>query len=321
MAGSDPIATLIPWYVNGTLPPEDRRRVEGHLPTCAECRSLLAESRLLEELGREDPEALTEHVQAQHLEQYAVDRAGLDPELASWIGAHVEDCACCAEAARILGRAVGSEAPVPTVETVRPERPARPAPAWLWERLARTVFHPAAAAAYLVVLLLVGPLYRALVHLPDVERRQVSVEERSEPPGGWGGGAVDLRVLSSAVRGGPSESEVVVHVGAERQVVPLGAEFELPDDFDRLASLTFAVRRGDGTVVWSEGVRADRVEWNLRHSGIVTLLVPQSRLPAGSYRLTVERDDRETARPLLDAPFVVARQEDQLREPASASPP
>lgn len=38
-ADHDAIVELLPWYVVGTLPPEDAKRVRAHLGTCARCRA------------------------------------------------------------------------------------------------------------------------------------------------------------------------------------------------------------------------------------------------------------------------------------------
>jgi len=38
---------LLPWYVNGTLEPDDRAMVEAHLADCAECRADLAAEQVL----------------------------------------------------------------------------------------------------------------------------------------------------------------------------------------------------------------------------------------------------------------------------------
>jgi hypothetical protein len=47
-------ATLLPWYVNGTLAPEERRGVENHLATCALCQDdLVALVKLQAGLRRE----------------------------------------------------------------------------------------------------------------------------------------------------------------------------------------------------------------------------------------------------------------------------
>ena len=41
---------LLPWYVNGTLSPEERQRVEAHLDQCPSCRG---EVQALRSLRRE----------------------------------------------------------------------------------------------------------------------------------------------------------------------------------------------------------------------------------------------------------------------------
>jgi anti-sigma factor RsiW len=49
----DPVASLLAWYVNGTLGPHDTRRVESHLDACADCRADLAMQRSIARTLRE----------------------------------------------------------------------------------------------------------------------------------------------------------------------------------------------------------------------------------------------------------------------------
>lgn len=57
MQDSDHKATieLIPWYVNGTLPDDERAIVERHVRACVTCRSALADEKRLLGLMREQP--------------------------------------------------------------------------------------------------------------------------------------------------------------------------------------------------------------------------------------------------------------------------
>ncbi|MCH9828216.1 MAG: zf-HC2 domain-containing protein [Gammaproteobacteria bacterium] len=45
----------LPWYLNGTLPPEQTLRVEAHLRECAECRSQLPAERRIAEALKQAP--------------------------------------------------------------------------------------------------------------------------------------------------------------------------------------------------------------------------------------------------------------------------
>jgi anti-sigma factor RsiW len=301
MADHDSIATLIPWYTSGTLSKDERLRLEAHLPECAQCRALLEDARTLQALGSRESEQLLDHIQAQHLERFANDPQSLAPELAGWIQGHLASCEVCRDASRILGQPMEDAAPFRR-ELKQPDG----ATASIWDLLRRTVFHPAAAAAYLVILILMVPLYRGLVHLPDVERRVAALEQASAGGGEWGG-AVDLAVLSSAFRG--AEEATVVVAAAGQPVVPLAAEFELPYDLNPATPIRFTVLSDTGDVVWSQDLEAGQAQRNLDQSGIVMLLLPGSRLSPGRYRLTVQRADLLEDRALLDAPFELARRD------------
>jgi hypothetical protein len=310
MSEHETIAGLIPWFLNGTLSPEDRRRVEDHLLSCEECRALLEEARAMELAGREDQAELLDHVQAQHLESYAVAPGSVPPDLAGWIRQHLDGCDVCRDAHRILERSVSGRS---AIDGAR-ERPAGES-ASIWSLLTRTVFHPVAAAAYLLILAVVVPVYRGVVHLPDVERRVGAVERELEQAKRWGG-AVDLPVLSSALRG---ENDVATLVSEEGQpVLPIGAEFELPGDLDRSKPLRFTVRSDTVEIVWSREIPVPQVLRNLDDAGIVTLLLPAAAVSPGRYRLTVDRIDRPASRPILDASFRIER---HRQSPAATKAP
>ena len=101
MADHAKLAEMIPWFVNETLSSEDRRRVEEHLPDCAECRATLEDARDLKTIGGQEAENLLDHVQAQHLESFATDPRSVDRELAGWIRVHLSTCEVCRDALRI----------------------------------------------------------------------------------------------------------------------------------------------------------------------------------------------------------------------------
>jgi hypothetical protein len=301
MADHGDVARLIPWYPNGTLAPEDQRRVERHLRECSDCRALLDEARALEPLGDLDPDELLDHVQAQHLERFATAPDSIAPELAGWIREHLGGCEACRGALRILERSSADGAhPVGAKERASRERTS------IWGFLTGTVLHPAAAAAYLAILALAIPVYRSVFHLPDVERLKTALVEKPDGIGDWSG-AVDLEVLSSVLRGDDTVPAVVLDAG--QPVLPLGVEFELPDEVDASAPIRFEVRRGDNQdeLVWSQDLAAERIEHNLDHSGIVTLLLSGSRLSPGRYRLMVVPADDPDRRLILDATFEVVR--------------
>jgi anti-sigma factor RsiW len=57
------IVELIPWYVNGSLPPDDHAEVEQHLNECLPCRAALREARRIRSLvsGHDDVPIGLEH--------------------------------------------------------------------------------------------------------------------------------------------------------------------------------------------------------------------------------------------------------------------
>ena len=290
MANSHPIATLIPWYVNDTLDEGDRRKVEQHLPTCDRCRSLLEDAQQLAGLGQRDPDLLLGHVQAQHLERFAVDPSTLEAELASWIRSHVAGCEACAGAVELLRRPVGGAAAEPRAHGDN-------VLATLWHLAARTVLHPAAATVYLLLVVVSIPAYRSLTRLPRMEGRVETLEQRLDALRDWGG-IIDLPVVTGPLRG--AAASLVVTRTAEQPVLGLGVEFELPEQIPDSSRLVIALSDESGAVVWSAELTAGGARRHLGETGLVTLLIPGDRALPGSYRLTVEPAAR-SGRALLDA--------------------
>jgi hypothetical protein len=297
MADNHPIATLIPWYVSGTLGSDDRRLVEEHLPTCDRCRSFVEDARQLEGLGRLEPDLLLGHVQAQHLEQFAMNRGELDPELASWIESHVDGCEACAGAVAVLRRSVRNEGARATGAT----SPDESFLASLWQLATRTVLHPAAAIAYLVLVMLSIPAYRSLTRLPRMQGRVEALEQRLDGLRDWGG-VIDLPVVTSPLRG--EAADLVVTRTADQPVLGLGVTFEVPEQVAESSRLVITIRADSRAGLWSEELGAGTARRHLRETGLVTLLIPADRVQPGRYRLTVEPVGGD-GKPLLDARFEV----------------
>lgn len=91
----------LPWWLNGSLEPAERREVEEHLAACAACREALGETRLAWEI-------FAQHVPSEALVAYAYDERveGIGPDL---IERHLASCPQCAaelemtRASRLLG--------------------------------------------------------------------------------------------------------------------------------------------------------------------------------------------------------------------------
>jgi hypothetical protein len=114
MAVTDPIAPLIAWYANDTLPEDERIRVEAHLEECPACRALLEQARSQSELARQSP--LEDHLEHVH------------PSLL-----------------------VAVERALSTAEPIRRDRGNLLES--IWRALAATVLRPAPALAYLLLLI------------------------------------------------------------------------------------------------------------------------------------------------------------------------
>lgn len=290
----DRFAPLVPFLLNGTLSRQETDRVEGHLRQCAACRALLDEARLARELGSAPPEAWNDHVQAQHLERFALDPGSTPQHLAGWIGAHVEKCDACREAVERLRATTDVDDLLPlaalpgqgaqTTEAAEEGGTAGRGrePGWF----VRALLRPIPAAVYLILVLILLPL----------------VFLRGGRPAGSAGGSagagpavVDLPVLRTPLRGAAGETEIV----------PTGSPFtplaiELPAESLRQAiPLRLFLRGSDGRAPVRLEVPPARVERALADSGLLVVLLPASALAPGTYEVELRRADDEGGPPLV----------------------
>jgi len=145
----DPIATLLAFYANGTLPEEERRRVEAHLDGCIDCRALLGLAQLAHEEMSASALDPVGHVQAQLLVEFVENPVALGEETRAWVSSHLEGCEVCASVVPVL-RGLPAGARSEALDIGRPSS-AAPASARLWEFLKATVLRPIPAMAYLAV--------------------------------------------------------------------------------------------------------------------------------------------------------------------------
>jgi anti-sigma factor RsiW len=130
---------LLPWYVNGTLDPAQRRDFERHLKQCGSCASELPVVTELRRQVREHGWAEhAEHPEAEDLERAAAE--GLDDP---GLRRHLALCLTCAQEVRWLR---GEE---PAAAAAAPGAPVRPRSGWM---------APAAAAALVVLAVASGLL-------------------------------------------------------------------------------------------------------------------------------------------------------------------
>src|SRR6185436_14787440 len=114
----DEVVQRLPWFLNGSLAPEERSEIRGHLADRAACRAALAETRIGYRI-------FSAHVPSAALVDYAWDRTpeGLDSGL---VERHLEDCPECSAELELI-RTSRRLAEEPEVALLRPK--ARPATA------------------------------------------------------------------------------------------------------------------------------------------------------------------------------------------------
>ena len=285
------LASLIPWYAAGTLGEDERDKVEVHLETCAGCRDRLDHARGLAQvatgpLGADD---LLDHPPASLLADYAERPAELDPESAAWVRSHVASCAPCEEVLPIVRQlaATAEASPAheasPAAATAALGGPIRR----LWRSLGATVLRPAAALAYLLLLLLSYPVYRQALapdHGPGPADPGPAVEVLSPA----------IRVFGElSFRAGPGEESeeppLVLPIRAEPSS-PLHLELHTELDPGLLErpgiSLSLEILEGD-EALWSQSIETTVLD----PAGIMTVLLPTEPLdPSTVYRMVLRVD-------------------------------
>lgn len=121
---------LLPWFLNGSLDADERRRVSEHLVSCERCRQ---ERAATERAG----EIFSQHLPAAVLVDHGFGRAAAGLNLAT-IEEHLAICPRCAAELELVREAAwrsrGEEATI--LPFVPRHAPPRPAPAWRWAALA-----------------------------------------------------------------------------------------------------------------------------------------------------------------------------------------
>lgn len=121
---------LLPWFLNGSLDAEERRRVSGHLTLCERCRH---ERVATERAG----EIFSQHLPAETLVDHGFGRAapGLDR---ATIEEHLAICPRCSTELELVRetawRARGEGAEI--LRFMPRHAPERPSPGWRWAALA-----------------------------------------------------------------------------------------------------------------------------------------------------------------------------------------
>ncbi|MBZ5637561.1 MAG: zf-HC2 domain-containing protein [Acidobacteriia bacterium] len=260
--------------LDGTAEAGERAALEAHLQGCTSCRGQLDRLRRTVDLVKESEGR----------------RAG-----GTWYGAARE-----AHAREVAAVPLGI-------------RLARHWPAWA-----------GFAAAAVVLVVLTYPAYLGVIRLPIAERQATGllaekgqdaaqirelrssldgVSDRLRRATEWGG-AVELHILPSALRGG---RPATLEVNAGQPFVLLGVTPQLPGLTASTRRFVFAIAGPAAQPLWSCEMSASEITARVNETNVVTLAVPGSLLPPGRFELRVAPVDAGGGEPLLRIPFEIVR--------------
>jgi anti-sigma factor RsiW len=194
----------LPWWLNGSLEPAERREVDDHLAGCAPCREALEETRLAWEI-------FGQHIPIEALVAYAADAADGGPEGTDRIDPallerHLADCPqCMAELEMVrASRLLSEHGDVPLLAP-RPSTQKAPV-----EKRRERGWQAAALAAGLTGLVAIGGWVGSVQQVHQLEQaaespvlRGVHVHEHSQGTGNaaQGQGATALGALGARAFG------------------------------------------------------------------------------------------------------------------------
>ncbi len=300
----DEVVQRLPWFLNGSLGPEERSEIRGHLADCAACRAALAETRIGYRI-------FSAHVPSEALVDYAWDRTpeGLDSGL---VERHLEDCPECAAELELI-RTSRRLAEEPDVVLLRPrQRPATAvAPprfyrAWQATALAATLGGVVAFSAWtnserqrdrlgLEVASArqnVAEAQKGLARLSaEVEKLSTEAAANSvvapapapapaEPAGRYGTGSVSIVTFyndyNEPTRGGEGEETPSLSARSESATLVIGVALEPGEN--PLAQYRVEVRRGATSVV------SDTAHFDPTNNAVLFQVNP-SKLGKGNFTL------------------------------------
>ncbi|MEP7010461.1 MAG: zf-HC2 domain-containing protein [Acidobacteriota bacterium] len=298
----DEVVERLPWFLNGSLAPEEQSEIRGHLKDCAACRAALAETRIGYRI-------FSVHVPAEALVDYAWDRTpeGLDSGL---VERHLEDCPECAADLEMI-RTSRRLAEEPDVALLRPKQrpvvaaaPPRFYRAWQATALAAALGGVVAFSAYLH-----GEKERQALGIQVASAQQEVAQAReglsslttqmgelrqqmasrpaapvpsaasapAETGGGYGTGSVNILILTAELTRGGDEP-ATPSLSSKSQSAPLIISYDT--EGKPAAQYRVEVRRG-ASPVFSDSARYDE------NSGGVLFQVNPSKLGKGSYTLVL----------------------------------
>lgn len=165
---------LAVWYPTGSLTADEKCLVEEHVAECDSCRNLL---HFVREFSEDVAEAFSPHPGADMLVLFAEDRDALSPEERKRVETHIASCRECRaeigmlEIVEIDAGSEGDRAVSRGSGAGRIKGKKGAGSSW-WEIFSRVVLSPAAAAAYIVMILVAAGL---LLSRPDPPRDKEGV--------------------------------------------------------------------------------------------------------------------------------------------------
>jgi len=249
----------LPWWLNGSLEPAERREVEEHLGACAPCREALGETRLAWEI-------YAQHIPSEALVAYAFDERpeGIDPAL---FERHLAECPQCAAELELVrsSRLLGEHDEVAVLPQRRaPGRQSRPERGW----------QAATLAAGLTGLIAIGGWVANVRQVRDLERVAAAGKPAVQAAGAP---AVSGRyVLFEPSTRGVSEEVREIHKSDAYASLTFN-----PTSRDVYHEHTFQLRNGAGVDVMPES--------SLRppNDGVYSVVLLLASLPPGDYVLSI----------------------------------
>jgi len=281
------IEESLPWFLNGTLDADERRRVEFHLAGCERCGRALEETAFA---GR----AFGAHPPAEALVELAFGRppTGVDPEL---LARHLELCGSCAEELEMardcrrresegLDEADAGEGA--RVVPFRRPAPSRPAvsPAW----------RPAAVAATLAALLLGGGWMWSWQRTAHLETRVAELE--APRTGLWQGELFAQEATRRGAPGGAGEARNQLRVPASAEILVFA--LQPPAGVAEYAAYEIELVDEAGVTRWSGPAR-------LQPEGDLLIRLWRHQLPGPRFTLLVHGVEGGEREPVASFPVEI----------------
>ncbi len=158
---SDELFGLLPLYINGSLSPDEKSKVEEHLRECPKCQKELEETKWLssgvKELGKVYASL---HIEPEKLVIFAEEPKSLNPDEITFIEKHLSSCSECHEELQTLKRA---NLELEAQERIKKTKPAKEVSVWEKTTAGLSWLVRKPALAYFIILLLAYPAARWLL--------------------------------------------------------------------------------------------------------------------------------------------------------------